>query len=1132
MSITVSLLRAYYLSVWDLRTYLGEILEPTETGHDYLMQEGDPLPYESLLMKSYVGLNVDLKNSKRLATASPMVHMREIIDRAQERLFAKAKGRPSNVITTGYRSASRNGERGKIGMSRIALTNYFVNTIVTALQAPEWEILFGRIGEDAMFHLLTETSIFISLPNECLCQMTGEPIIHLKPPSIVSGIHEAQQASAKMDSKVFGSHRCKRKPKEPHPDERPAKLLRRNDSASSCSSVVAQTAKPHQISRRHTPADITFVRSRMFYSWPHFVPHASNIAVGLPPKHILNRIEPSYQCKPKARPGEWVDPDPRQQAGHARHLAKYVFPRQYGLSNPFLVPTLAIFQANRLPDYSDREEEIKKIGPCKTPKRLKQILEILEKMTRRHGKCGYKASLEITCPSKIKSDKKTTLDSSIILNLMSEYSSQLRSQATMVDTSVSVDSSGRPIFPHGLSQAQKQLKNKPRFVEFACSYTEVYRYAALVTNAVIPRAFWGCEKNRKLVLRNIKFFIIARRYESTTLHNILQGFSVTECDWLAPSKMAAHPRVCVTDALKRRELLEDFLFWYFDSFLLPLLKTTFYVTESSAYRRRVLYFRQDDWSTLCKPLIEKLSSETFQRIEQHEAAEILRQRKLGFSFVRLLPKETGVRPIVNLRRRKVARKGHFDRPEQSINQVLQAAFQILTYEKENQPNLLGASVFGSNEIYSRLKAFKSHLLQSGQSGRMPKLYFVKVDVQACFDTIEQTKLLEILRELISEDTYMIQRYGQVNCVGSKVRRKYAKRAQPEDDHPHFLSFAAQLAKALRHTIFVDQVVYPFSQKQDIIALLEEHITENIVKIGEDYFHQVVGIPQGSVLSALLCSFFYGDLERRRFKFTSDPQCVLLRMIDDYLFITTSLPSAKQFLTMMMQGHPDYGCFISKDKTLVNFEYDILTNITEPHQQNFPWCGYMINMTDLSVSADYSRYHESYLQDSLTVDLGRHVGVTFVHKMLQLTKSKSHIIYCDADLNSPHTIYLNIYQNFMISAMKMHHYLCHWGLDTRKNFTFIHNTVRQMIRYTYTAMQNKASNRVAKASGGHCEAKQIHVFWLGTCAFHTVLSRKIQRYQQLIKALEFELALPRYRGLKKQFRDVVKEGLATLALLAF
>jgi hypothetical protein len=37
--------------------------------------------------------------------------------------------------------------------------------------------------------------------------------------------------------------------------------------------------------------------------------------------------------------------------------------------------------------------------------------------------------------------------------------------------------------------------------------------------------------------------------------------------------------------------------------------------------------------------------------QQTDAVEILRQRELGFSFVRLLPKETGVRPIVNLRRK-------------------------------------------------------------------------------------------------------------------------------------------------------------------------------------------------------------------------------------------------------------------------------------------------------------------------------------------------------------------------------------------------------------------------------------------------------------------------------------------------
>ena len=32
----------------------------------------------------------------------------------------------------------------------------------------------------------------------------------------------------------------------------------------------------------------------------------------------------------------------------------------------------------------------------------------------------------------------------------------------------------------------------------------------------------------------------------------------------------------------------------------------------------------------------------------------------------------------------------------------------------------------------------------------PKLYFVKVDVKACFDSIEQEKLLSILKDIISE----------------------------------------------------------------------------------------------------------------------------------------------------------------------------------------------------------------------------------------------------------------------------------------------------------------------------------------------------------------------------------------------
>lgn len=43
-----------------------------------------------------------------------------------------------------------------------------------------------RIGADAMLHLLLKTSIFASLPNECLCQLTGEPLIFVSLPGASS----------------------------------------------------------------------------------------------------------------------------------------------------------------------------------------------------------------------------------------------------------------------------------------------------------------------------------------------------------------------------------------------------------------------------------------------------------------------------------------------------------------------------------------------------------------------------------------------------------------------------------------------------------------------------------------------------------------------------------------------------------------------------------------------------------------------------------------------------------------------------------------------------------------------------------------------------------------------------------
>ena len=72
-------------------------------------------------------------------------------------------------------------------------------------------------------------------------------------------------------------------------------------------------------------------------------------------------------------------------------------------------------------------------------------------------------------------------------------------------------------------------------------------------------------------------------------------------------------------------------------------------------------------------------------------------------------------------------------------------------------------------------------------------------------------------------------------------------------------------------------------------------------MGKSFYRQKVGIPQGSVVSSILCNMFYADLEKKKLLFLADPDGLLLRLIDDFLFITMNKDHAIQFLQQMHDG---------------------------------------------------------------------------------------------------------------------------------------------------------------------------------------------------------------------------------------
>lgn len=114
--------------------------------------------------------------------------------------------------------------------------------------------------------------------------------------------------------------------------------------------------------------------------------------------------------------------------------------------------------------------------------------------------------------------------------------------------------------------------------------------------------------------------------------------------------------------------------------LIPLIRANFHVTESNVHGSHLFYFRHDVWRTIAEPALTSLKSTMFEEIKRDQALRLLESRELGYSQVRLVPKETGVRPIMNLRRRqpKIENKSKLG---SSINTVLAPVYNVLTLER-------------------------------------------------------------------------------------------------------------------------------------------------------------------------------------------------------------------------------------------------------------------------------------------------------------------------------------------------------------------------------------------------------------------------------------------------------------------
>jgi telomerase reverse transcriptase len=226
--------------------------------------------------------------------------------------------------------------------------------------------------------------------------------------------------------------------------------------------------------------------------------------------------------------------------------------------------------------------------------------------------------------------------------------------------------------------------------------------------------------------------------------------------------------------------------------------------------------------------------------------------------------------------------------------------------------------------------------------------------------------MELIRRIVSEDTYEIFKYSRARLLGShnaqkpefgtKVSWKFLTKATGSDKAVDFRKeIERDIAGGRVGTVYVNGLAPRSEDRGAVLSMLEQHIGSNLIQIGKDLYHQKEGIPQGSIVSTLLCSYFYAELERKVLGFVNDGKSVLFRLIDDFLVISTERGIAEEFMRRMHAGLPEFGVQVKAEKTRVNFDTHMGDKvITKVTGAEFPYCGQSINTSTLDLSKDRER----------------------------------------------------------------------------------------------------------------------------------------------------------------------------------
>ncbi|KAH9771487.1 Telomerase reverse transcriptase [Citrus sinensis] len=719
-----------------------------------------------------------------------------------------------------------------------------------------------------------------------------------------------------------------------------------------------------------------------------------------------------------------------------------------------------------------------------------------------------------------------------------------------------------------------------------CLKSQVVSFLWAVCRSIIPADLLGTPANWRVLRRNISRFIGLRRFEKFSLKQCMHKLKTSKFPFLSNKhsscylnaqilKAATGQNVTihkefskVNDAFlnMKNELLMNWISWFFSFLVVPLVQANFYITEIEHGKKDIYYYRKSVWKKLTDKAITYLKDRSYNYLDDAAVRSVINKRSFGFSKLRLLPKENGIRMLANLKAssRMLAEKScseatssrmwkkaqldyksvkfdHF----KPVNYVLRDAHVVLKGLLQKEQDKLGSSVFDYNDVYRKYCSFLIGLRK--ESITVPGVFLVVSDVSKAFDSIDQDKLLRVMSDLILKDEYILEQSCQVVCMKKSLWVHGNSILTDENTSSSYTRLTNSLTFPSSQRILVSQGLSRSVKKEKLFFILNEHVKRNLLQFDNKFYLQGIGIPQGSVVSSLLCSLYYGDMERnvlypiiekiresatevRSGSHSSEringdettssfPNYMLLRFIDDFLFISTSRKQAANFFSRLQRGFREYNCYMNEEKYGVNF--DIGDKLGLSSNRVFVghdgitflrWSGLLINSSTLEVQGDYTRYLNSHLSSTLTVCWQGKPAKHLKSRLRGFMGPKCHPIFFDSNINSAAVVRLNMYQAFLLLAMKFHCYISNLSYICNLSATSYLKIIEGSFRYVHVLIKRRmASLSIGPNICPTFTLEKGEVEWLGLHAYVQILKRKQSRHRELVSLLRSKLLRHRITG---------------------